>query len=254
MRPDPRPPRRPIQTQFVRGEDGRTYLAVDRRAEPTPPHQTVQFGILQQRITTSTNMLLQRVRVFAFRLEKLPVRQLLSRLAGLPKFVYAGEVIAVLVAGFLLLHHSAPTENSTSNIKTTTQIKQEVPTPATPKFETLLPAGKTIASLGGWYRLGPSTSQPAYAFVDNIGSVQIDVSEQLLPDSFKDNTAEAVNQFAQSNNATQKLTAAGTTVYIGTSAKGPQSIILTKNNLLILIKSAEKLTNDQWIAYINTLQ
>jgi hypothetical protein len=53
--------------------------------------------------------------------------------------------------------------------------------------------------------------------------------------------------------ADKKLTVSGVEVYIGTSGKGPQSVLFTKNNLLILIVSSDKLTDDQWVQYISTL-
>lgn len=52
----------------------------------------------------------------------------------------------------------------------------------------------------------------------------------------------------------EKLTVGDITVYIGTSARGPQSVIFHKNNLLILIKSNGPLSGDQWTEYIASLE
>lgn len=128
-------------------------------------------------------------------------------------------------------------------------------TRGTPKFNTVLPAGKSINALGGWVRISPPDHNAVYAFIDHIHDVQISVSEQPLPKKFETNTVDKVTELADNFNATEKVTAAdGTVVHIGTSGKGPQSIILTKNKLLILIKSTAPLTSTQWVNYVSALK
>jgi hypothetical protein len=128
----------------------------------------------------------------------------------------------------------------------------------TPDYITLLPTGKTIESLGGWTRVSPSNRNPVFAFMDTIDGKPINVSQQPLPPELKDikgNQDESqIVQLAQGYSANVKITASQTTVYIGTSAKGPQSVIFGKNNLLVLIKSSVTLTNDQWASYVNSLR
>lgn len=128
------------------------------------------------------------------------------------------------------------------------------PTKGKPDYHTILPADKTINSLGGWYRISPPDRNPVYAYADKIDGITIDVSEQPLPVDFQTDTASQLAQLASSFKANEKLTVGTTTVYIGTSAKGPQSLILIKDNVLILIKSVSELSNDQWAAYVNSLQ
>lgn len=127
-------------------------------------------------------------------------------------------------------------------------------TRGTPKYSTALPAGKTIQQLGGWARVSPPGRSPVYAYVDKVGDVRVDVSEQPLPANFKNNTDDQIAQLAQNFSANDKVMAGDTAVYIGTSAEGPQSVILTKKKLLILIKSTSFITNEQWISYVNSLQ
>ncbi|HEY1085832.1 MAG TPA: hypothetical protein VGE34_03860 [Candidatus Saccharimonadales bacterium] len=123
----------------------------------------------------------------------------------------------------------------------------------TPQFQTVLPIGEDIAKLGGWKRVSPPDKPGAYAYDDTIGSIAITVSQQRLPNSFKSNTADAITQLAKSYNATEKLTADDTTFYVGASANGPQSVIFTKNDLLILIKSKARVSNKSWVKYIAKL-
>ena len=118
----------------------------------------------------------------------------------------------------------------------------------------MLPQGKTIKSLGGWTKISPPKASPVYTYIDRLENVQINVSEQPLPDNFKSDTAKQLEQLAQTENATQKITVGSDTIYIGTSSQGPQSIFFTKNNLLILIKSDATISENSWIKYINSLQ
>ena len=123
-----------------------------------------------------------------------------------------------------------------------------------PDYKTALPSGTSIEKLGGWERVSPPEKDPVFAFTDKIGEVSITVSEQPLPNSFKADVGGKISELAKTYNATNILDANGTKVYIGTSAKGPQSTIFTKNDLLILIKSQAKIDDKAWIAYINSLK
>lgn len=122
-----------------------------------------------------------------------------------------------------------------------------------PEFQTILPTGRTVGELGGWKRVSPPESDPVFAYIDKLHGVPISVSEQQLPESFKRDTANQVAELAKKFNATTKVDAKDTSFYIGTSAKGPQSVILAKNNILILIKSQKKIDNKIWTEYINSL-
>lgn len=122
-----------------------------------------------------------------------------------------------------------------------------------PSFQTILPSGQSITSLGGWHRVTPPGEDPVFAFSDTIDSVPVSVSEQPLPDSFKRDIPSAVADLAKQYNATVKLKAGDTVVYVGTSAKGPQSTILTKHDLLILIKSKSQVDNSSWTDYVSSL-
>ncbi len=162
----------------------------------------------------------------------------------------AGVAIVVVAALLFATHRPHTITASTTGVKGASSAGL---VRGTPSYSTLLPSGKSIDSLGGWYRVSPSNSDPVYAFADRIGSVQLDVSEQPLPGSFTQNTAEQIAQLAQSFSANEKIVAGDTIFYVGTSAKGPQSVILTKSDLLILIKSDSIIPNDQWAAYISAL-
>lgn len=127
------------------------------------------------------------------------------------------------------------------------------PTTTGPDYTTVLPEGKSVVTLGGWQRVSPPEGDPVYAYTDKIEGVSVTVSQQPMPDKFHRNTNSQVEKLAKGYNATEKIDADGTTVYVGTSAKGPQSVILTKDDLLILIKSQKKVSNDAWKNYVDSL-
>lgn len=158
--------------------------------------------------------------------------------------------VAITVAGLLYVNKKPETKSAQNEGQpfTAAQLPQ-----GTPEYDTVLPTGKTINNFGGWTRVSPSTADPVYAYVDTVAGSPIRVSQQPLPDGFEEDTAEQVSSLAQDLGANKVLNVGETIVYIGTSAKGPQSIVLTKNKLLILIRSSVVIANSDWAAYISSL-
>lgn len=155
----------------------------------------------------------------------------------------------IAVGGFLLVGTLTHQQNITkkppsSNPNTVTE---------TFKKETIIPQGKSIEQLGGWKRVSPPKSDPVFAYTDSLDGVPITVSQQILPESFKTSTDSKVAELAQKFSATTKITAGKTTAYVGSSSKGPQSVIFTKDNVLILIKSQKKIADAAWVKYIESL-
>lgn len=123
-----------------------------------------------------------------------------------------------------------------------------------PNFSTLLPNGKTIEQLGGWEKLTSPNGDAFYVYVDNVAGVSVNVSQQKLPGKFKGDVSNKMTELARAYNANTKIDVDDTKVYIGTSAKGPQSVLFTKNDVLVLIKSWSSIKDADWTAYIRSLQ
>jgi hypothetical protein len=117
----------------------------------------------------------------------------------------------------------------------------------------VLPKGKDISELGGWKRVSPPNTDPVFAYNDAIDGVPISVTQQPLPQSFKNDAVNQTAEVAKKFNATNKIDAGTIDVYVGTSAKGPQSVIFTKGKLLVLIKSEKKVKDTSWAAYAQAL-
>lgn len=145
---------------------------------------------------------------------------------------------ALLVISLLLTHYLR--ERATSLNRST----------KAPSFSTLLPKEKPITDLGGWQRVSPPDNDPVFAYTDSIDGIKISVSQQPLPSGMDD---AQVAELAKKYNATTKLELSQPVVYIGASAKGPQSVIFTKNKLLVLIKSQGKISDEAWTNYIKSL-
>jgi hypothetical protein len=152
-----------------------------------------------------------------------------------------GIVLVVLMVG-LLIHHLAVSSKTVAKPIYTLN------------YATILPEGKTIKQLGGWVLVSPPGISPVYAYTDTLGGISISVSEQPLPASFKTNTDDQIAELSKGYNADDSVNAKGTVAYIGTSSKGPQSVIFTKNSILLLIKSSDVVSDTTWQTYIASLQ
>jgi len=164
---------------------------------------------------------------------------------------------AVLLLGYIAYQvtHQKPTTNSATNPSATAQSspKNGELVKATPQFKTLLPTGRSIEDFGGWTRVSPPDRDPVFAYADMFENSRLIVSQQQLPKELQNNTRD-LDMLADGYHADHFITVDGTKAHIGTSAKGPQSVIFTRSNLLILIKSSTKLSDDAWIRYIHSLR
>ncbi len=120
-----------------------------------------------------------------------------------------------------------------------------------PAFEYSLPGGEETA-LEGEVRYDPN--RKVVNFKDSIGGVTIIISQQPLPEGFSDDTTEKVRKLAEGFSATEALTTASPTAYLGTSVEGPQTVIFAKNDLLVFIRSDKAIDKRDWAQYVTNLQ
>lgn len=159
------------------------------------------------------------------------------------KFV-AGTLIFMIATSLLWPHGDNPAHESSAADKDYTN----------PDYQTVLPRGESASEFGGWKRVSPPQNDPVFAYADNIDGVAISVSEQPLPDAFKGDVDSKMSDLAAKFNATDKLTADDTVVYVGTSVKGPQSTLFTMKNVLVMIKSQKKIADTSWTDYVKSLR
>jgi hypothetical protein len=195
-------------------------------------------------------------------LDEEPPKSLKERLINAVKTIPWSKRRLVILVGLLLIVGYAgthwpkgarPQPNTTKN-GTTNDKSTELPRNQTPKFKTVLPAGKTIDEYGGWTRISPPDRDAVFAYPDKLAGIPITVSEQPLPGGPTSTTEEDISKIASDFQAKETLKVEGITVHIGTSSKGPQSVIFTKNGQLILIKTTSKISNEKWAEYISSLE
>lgn len=162
------------------------------------------------------------------------------------KLAIAASLAVLLIASAAMWWFFAKSESSSVFGTTSEKVAEK------PKFKTVQPSSDD-GKPKELQRVSPPESDPVFAYADTIDSVSIIVSQQPLPKDFKGHVDDSVAKVAKEFEATTKLSADDTTVWLGTSAKGPQSVVLTKNNLLILIKSQKKISDQAWTNYVKAL-
>lgn len=124
-----------------------------------------------------------------------------------------------------------------------------------PNFSPLLPKGETMDTLEGWQKLTSPDGDVFYAFVDTVSGVTVNISQQVLPGKFKNDLNNSMVEMARAENLNTQFKAGDDTkVYLGVSAKGPQSVIFAKNGVLVSMKSWATISEADWITYINSLE
>jgi hypothetical protein len=99
-------------------------------------------------------------------------------------------------------------------------------------------------------RTNPEGSAPTYTYLDSFtdADLKFQVSQQKVPENF--NLEKTANDFQ----ATDIIQIDGDKVYHGLSDKTKtQSLLFVKKDRLLLISSPQKFTDDQWAAYIISL-
>lgn len=159
-----------------------------------------------------------------------------------------GGLAALLISGtylaFVLSRRENPTPITNSQ---PSELVENV------EYQTILPKNKTIAELGGWRRVSPPDGDPVFAYIDKINEIPISVSQQPIPKQLMGDVDKKIEQLAKDYSATKILSVDTAKVYVGTSTKGPQSVLFVKNNLLIMIKSQKNIDDNSWTQYIRTL-
>jgi hypothetical protein len=175
------------------------------------------------------------------KLPKLP-KNLTYKKAG----IGAGSLILVIAVGVIALQARDSKGENTGNTGVLGTASQK------PTFEYSLPTGvgHDVKSESVRY----DAQRKVVNFTDSIGGVTITISQQPLPDKFKENTDDEVKKLAESFSANEVLSTANPTAYLGTSAKGPQTVIFSKKGLLVFIQSTKEIDNHDWAEYITNLQ
>lgn len=160
-------------------------------------------------------------------------------------------VIAVGFTMFINNKKSTKAVAGVSKISSSTE-NSDIPEEK-PKFAILYPGTKNEKTVGKIVRISPPAQAPAYTYLDNLSGIQIKVTQQELPDKFKGDQDGELGKLATAYNQKDIIQVDSVKVYVGNSTKGVQSLIFIKGNLLISITSANKISEESWVAYISSL-
>lgn len=147
--------------------------------------------------------------------------------------------IAVLTGG-VLIHSLKGSDKKTDVLGTQTTAD------AKPDFSVLKPMATGTEATSIRY----DGTKKVASYNDVLDTVPITISQQPLPDNFKSDPTAKVEEFAKQINATDKISTGDVTAFSGVSAKGPQTVVFTKNDLLIFIYADKKIDTLKWSKYI----
>lgn len=121
-------------------------------------------------------------------------------------------------------------------------------------FDMIFPSGKSAADFKT-VRVSPPENDPAYAYVDMLSGVPLNISQQQVPDSIRGDITAGLKDLAASFNANDIIRVDDYVVYYGysESAGGVQSLIFIKNDLLVFISSPTNMSDDVWANYVSRL-
>jgi hypothetical protein len=187
---------------------------------------------------------------------KSAVIQRWSKLSDIHKNWAKGSLafVAVMVVGlpFALNHFNKADDSQTGN---ETLGSSEVIVLEKPDFDVVLPSGKSEDDmLASQTRVTPS-EDIIFSYSDMLGGVEIEVTQQKIPDTLKTNQTEQLKKLAESFQLSNEIPTDGFTIYHGLSVEqGVQSLITIYAERMLFIRSPQKLSDDVWSAYITSLR
>lgn len=172
-------------------------------------------------------------------------------------YIASGAAIFLVVVVGLLIFKGNNTSGSNavagSNTENqTTPVRNELPREK-PSFKILYPGGKNEESVGEIVRISPEGRPAAYTYIDTLSDVQINITQQELPDRFKQNSEGELEKLATDNYQKDVIQVDEVKVYHGKSTSGIQSLVFIKGNLLVTVKAFEVISDDLWAAYISAM-
>lgn len=166
----------------------------------------------------------------------------------MPKMLVAfGMLLLLLPLGFLGLS-IAKNLNKPQQQTASPEVKGQTEE-AKPDFAIMRPTTEDNQATTPKY----DTTKKVVSYNDILADVPITVSQQPLPTAFTTDPTGQVEKLAKQINANDKISTSDTTAYAGISIKGPQTVVFTKNDLLVFIIANKKIDTIDWIKYIEKM-
>lgn len=185
------------------------------------------------------------------------IRKINPQILYRKKLRIGAACLAVIVAGVLLSANKSnntdkPQSLGVNSISGGSQT-DDGKTDEVPEFKILYPKNKPD-DFTAVTRKTP-TGLLLHTYADNIDGIEIEVTQQQLPDSFKSAPFVELEKMAKNFQATDIIQIDEAFVYHGLDEKTRvQSLFTVISDTLISIRSAEKISDDQWAAYILALE
>lgn len=168
-----------------------------------------------------------------------------------PKAIVLACCLVVIGVLFVVTNRNS-SDNISGVLSAGTETPQDGRTEEKPGFKVLYPGDKK--DLVAVTRKSPS-GVLIHTFLDSIDGTEIEITQQELPAILKENSATELQKIAKSFQATDIIQIDETLVYHGLDEKtSVQSLFTIKSGTLISIRSAQKLSDDKWAAYVLSLE
>lgn len=214
------------------------------RPVASQPVQPVVVPDGPKKVSLSLNLTMPNVKVF----EHPFVRKIKSIKLTRKQLIMSGAACLVLVSSFGAIR-AFTSRNDKDGVEVTTGVLGQS---ATPEYKPVLPIGGEKSITDNKVLYDPEKKVASYK--DTINGIPVTISQQPMPESFNDDPDGEVRKIAENFSANTEIKAGGLTGYLGTSAKGPQSMVLKKRSMLIFIFSEKTIPNDAWGQYISSLE
>ncbi len=147
------------------------------------------------------------------------------------------------------------------NNKTLTEVAQvqgvkgeSVITEDAPEFELVYPEGKSREDFDSIAVVSPPGSPLAYAYLDKIDEISVQVSQQEVPDNLKNDQDQQLKSLAENFLANTPINGNDYIAYVGLNRPGgPQSIVLIKSDRLIFMKTDSEIEHELLGIYMDNL-
>jgi hypothetical protein len=116
-------------------------------------------------------------------------------------------------------------------------------------FDIVLPRGRDIPQDKIFF----DQKRKFARYDDDINGIKVSVSQQPLPEEFKNDPDGNIKNVAENFNAKEKLTFDEQSMYLGQSEEGQQTLILTKKSVMIFIVTASQIDKEALKLYAANL-
>lgn len=162
--------------------------------------------------------------------------------------IFGGIVMLIGAVSLMSIYKKDKDNNlSTGGNQGTAQIKEE-PVSHDPPFSPVLPPSGIEKE-----EISYNPERNFAKFDDSIDGIFVSVSQQSMPDDFKNDTENKLTELTKGFQAEKTIQTGSGLAYIKETEQGPETIIFSKFGMLIFIRTGDKVSDRSTIDYIDNL-